>query len=218
MSFEAWQCNSPTEFSNSTRIRASYYSEGCCHDRILVLSQTRSTSAKENFETWTYRIETNSWEVMPSRNRKSPPEVRVGSILVTICQTKVLYLTPGVETVPTVWMFDGDKKIWSRKSLIGDIAPVVNESAMFFVLLDRNSSSSSPCECRYAVVGISAVKKVWILRCDDTKRKYVWKRIEARQSTLQARSLAKGDIYPLNLTIFYRSCSYSTGFGAGDGT
>ena len=67
------------------------------------------------------------------------------------------------------------KSIWSRKSLIGDIAPVVtdNESAMFFLLLDRNSSSSFPCECRYAVVGISAVRKVWTtpseVRVEETK-------------------------------------------------
>ena len=198
MNFDAWQCNLPADFPASTWIRASYYSRESCYERILVLSQSSFASTEQKAESWIYRLESNSWEIIRNRNQEIPPKVRVGSIFVTVCRTKVLYFTPQSATMPSVWMFDGDTDTWSRKSLIGDTYPKLtdSESAMFFALLDRSSNSSSPCECRYAVIGISTVERFWTLRCDDTMQKYVWKRKEAGNSTFKAHSLTKEDIYP----------------------
>ena len=155
MNFDAWQCNLQAEFPASTWIRASYYSREGCYKRILVFSQSSFTSTEQKAESWIYRLESNSWEITRSRNQEAPPKIRVGSIFVTVCQTKVLYFTPQHgATMPSVRMFDGDTETWSRKSLIGDTYPVLtdSESAMFFALLDRSSNSSSLCECRYAAL------------------------------------------------------------------
>ena len=180
MSFDNWQCNLPSKFPNSTRIRASYYSGKNCCERILVLSQSRFTSRKRNIETWTYRLETESWEIIRSRNQESPPEIRVGSILVTVCRTKVLYITPS----SLVWIFDGQTDLWSSKTLTGVAAPALtdSETALFFALLDRRSNHPFLCECSYAVVGISTVKELWVLRCDNSSQKYMWTRVTARGS------------------------------------
>ena len=197
MSFDNWQCNLPSKFPNSTRIRASYYSGKNCCERILVLSQSRFTSRKRNVETWTYRLETESWEIIRSRNQESPPEIRVGSILVTVCRTKVLYITPS----SLVWIFDGQTELWSSKTLTGVAAPALtdSETALFFALLDRRSNHPFLCECSYAVVGISTVKKLWVLRCDNSSQKYMWTRVTARGSwtRVTARgSLDTDDYYP----------------------
>ena len=188
MSYDDWQCNLPSRFPNNTRIRASYYSGKNCCERILVLSQSHFISRKRNVETWTYRLETESWEIIRSRNQETPPEIRVGSILVTVCQTKVLYIT----TSSSVWIFDGQTELWSSKTLTGIAAPTLtdSESALFFALLDKRSNHPSLCECNYAVVGISTVKRLWILRCDHSSQKFMWTRVTA------GGSMARDDEYP----------------------
>jgi hypothetical protein len=179
MTFDNWQCNLPTKFPNNTRIRAAYFSQ-VYRERILVLSQSRFN---DGVETWTYRLESDSWELIHSGTKNTPPDVRVGSIFVTVCQNKVLYI-PSSSSI--VWLFDGLDDRWSSRSLRtgpGVSVPVLTDehSTMFFALFDETSNHSFSCECGYVVIGISAVKRLWSIRCDDTGR-YVWTQIIAKPS------------------------------------
>ena len=178
--FESWQCNVPPLDAVLDRPLLSYYSEDSCGERILVLSNCTADTCACGLKTWTYRVKTNSWSLVENENRGSQPEYRGSqSSLVTICKSTVLYVTDSQPNESSLWMFDGQTEIWSERSLVGIRPPSEVLSRGVNVLIDHNSTLSTSCECKYAIVGFSyEMDVVWKLACSDAKENYVWKRME----------------------------------------
>ena len=190
LTFDSWQCSAPpAQPPYVVRLNgplASYYSGDSCGERILVLSDCTADTGEPStctcgLKTWTYRIETNSWSLIQNENGSSQPGYwGVGSSLVTICKSMVLYISASQSNESSLWTFDGQMEVWSKRSLVGIHPPSDVLFGGLYVLNDRSATLSTSCECNYAIIGFSyQMDVVWKLACSDVKDNYVWKRMEA---------------------------------------
>ena len=206
--FDSWQCSAPpaqpVDALGTYRPLASYYSGDSCGERILVLSHCTADSGEPSactcgLKTWTYRIETNSWSLVENENRSSQPEYwSLGSRLVTICKSTVLYITESTDSQSnesSLWMFDGQTEVWSKRSLVGIYPPSHVLVGGLYVLIDHSSMLSTSCECHYAIIGFSyQMDVVWKLACSYAKENYAWQRLEVGHN--QSQTAGSEKLYP----------------------
>ena len=214
MNFDNWQCNAPSVELHRTsrpRARVTYYSENSFGERLLVLLQSKSGT----LHTWSYRFETNSWGIVETEDKSLPP-IRyneTGSVLVTVCQSTILYIAGHREFNSFVWRFDGYSEVWSRRPVAGDTVPQIteDENSLYFPLFDKTAQLSTSCECCHAVVGFSmAMNVVWKLSCSDvkTQQQFVWEELKAGYNGTKTLLSEAKFFYPSN--VYYNTARAGT--------
>ena len=213
-SFDNWQCNAPLDDTPHGRLLfASYYSGRSIGKRMLVVSLPRTSIAHGAPETWSYRLETNSWSMIANKPQVLPG-VFESSVLATVCQTKVLYIKSRRNDVPSVWIFDGVSETWHERELVKALTPYINEKegAAYVSLPDPRASVTTSCECRHAVVGFSKkTRVVWKLACNDTNTSslYYWTQISARPDKSNPKSYDKKGFYP-RIPVYFTAVAVSS--------
>jgi hypothetical protein len=211
--FDSWQCSSPPPATADVSLItitpwASYYSDESCGGRLLVLSDcTHDTrlpsSCTCGLETWTYRLNENSWSLIEDKNPNGHPKQldRRGK-LVTLCKSTVFYISPSQSRQKTVSIFDGQEEIWSKKSVSGTYPLLTAYYNGFYALIDHRSMFSSSCECKYAIIAVSYqadVIVIWKLSCSDERGNYHWSIMKNKYNNSQQSAIQM--IYPKELLL-----------------
>ena len=186
--FNDWQCKAPPAFPQGRTLLVTYIPKGMCGRRILAVSPSRFTPGNSTVFTWTYRLETNSWTTLPSQ-RKRPNNFEIDSVLLTLCQSKVLYIANNRENISTIWLFDGESDFWDEIPVIGNGPPVASpligtrsqHGIRYFVLYNNNNDTKpEACENRYTIVCFNEGPAVaWKLSRVESNGMYVWERTPA---------------------------------------
>ena len=208
LNFNNWQCNAPDNPQSAALV--SYYSGDSFGERILVMSLSNFGMT----QAWSYRFESNSWGIshMETGNKSLPPPKYHNdtvSVLVTVCQSNVLYIAGHPRFNSFVWLFDGQNESWSRRPVVGDTTPgpiiTLHERLLYFVLFDKTARLSSSCKCCHVVVGFSVdMSVVWKLSCSDvsSKRHFVWEKTQAGSNRSQSRLSEARSLYPSNVGVY----------------
>jgi hypothetical protein len=136
--FNDWHTCLPPEVPESFRLLASYYSDNRSGKRILLL--TLSNLLPFGTDTWSHSFETNSWSLIEHSLRGHVPQLLTSSIVVTVCQSKVLHIVGRGRGNSSVWLFDGETNTWSERILESDRAPSITLTERAF--LCRNTKQN----------------------------------------------------------------------------
>ena len=203
--FNEWQCNAPPVFPRGRKLLATFMLKGMCGERLLTISPSSFTSSNSTVDTWTYRLETNSWTTLP-RNPKLPNNFEIDSFLLTICQSKVLYIANRKTVNSTIWLFDGESDSWTENPVLGKFPPVSpvytgqdSSYSIGYFGLRNKASNSETCEVRYTIVCFNeGAQFVWKLNKNESSGVYVWERTPAYYSWF-----TNGSDVPLYFVNFY---------------